>query len=160
MMPFMGANKKIELKAEMGKSIITNRNDLVIKVTMTNSMNKQLLIHKYVDFLYDFDSDAEFYFEVEKYQNNNYSKVDGCANYQTVPRFDSLGNVLDYVLDTLPVGASTTHEYNITRLFCITKGKYRTRLVYNILPINKIKQKVVWSNWLYFDVIPDYINPY
>ena len=156
--------KTIETFAEINKSIATQKQDLDIKITITNRSDSGFLIYKYGHSGNPTYYRQKSYFEIQKKENNRFVKVTfndgGWASELPIPLVDSLGNFLDDVTDTLLKGKPYILYFNPVNVYYLKKGTYRTRLCIQILRISKQPYQYVRSNWLTFTVKPKAINPF
>ena len=152
--------KSIVLKAQLSKKNIKTRKDLDIKLTLINFTNKSLCIKERLNVDYCNMFDTQICFEVEKYGNSVYKQIDGCANIDRIPIFDSLGNILYEDFSYVHPNDSIVKEYNPMKIFCFSKGKYRLRVYFKFESFSETMELFAKSDWVYFDVQPDYVSPF
>jgi len=154
----------IEAFAEINKSIATQKQDLDIKITITSRLDSAFLIYKYGHSGNPTYYRQKSYFEIQKRKKNRFVKVTlndaGWASELPVPLFDSLGNFLDDVTDTLLKGKPYILYFNPVNVYYFTKGTYRVRLCIQILRISNQPYQYVRSNWLTFAVESKVIDPF
>ena len=154
----------IEAIAEGSKPIATQKQDLDIKVTITNETDSVFLIYKYGHSGNPTYFRQKSYFEIKKRIKNRFVKIasndNGWASELPIPLVDSLGNFLDDVTDTLLKGKPYILYFNPVNIYYLKKGTYRARLCIQILRISKQPYQYVKSNWLTFAVEPKAIDPF
>ena len=149
---------ELNLVAAIKSPIVNTQEDLLVKLSLNNLSNKQVLIPKSIDFDYMSTCDEGFCFTAEKKVGEKYSKMEQTANIDMIPAFDSLGNPLADKYDTLFIGKSYSRQFNITGYYHFTKGKYRIRFSFQIPKKNNLPMKSIYSNWVYFEVKRKYID--
>ena len=102
----------------------------------------------------------DYCFEVEKEINRKFTKMIENAAIDRIPVYDSAGNPWDEMYDTLNVEDKFLQEFNVNGYYSFNKGKYRVRFSFQLPTKNNSRFKQIFSDWLYFEVKPKYLNFY
>jgi len=156
------AQQKIDIKAEIKKSVATKRNDLDIKLTITNQEDTPCLVYKYDQLGYPLQSDPKSYFEIQRMKKNTFVSIplddQFWANVLPVPLYDSVGNRLEDITDTLKKDNPYSLYFNPANVYGLTKGKYRVRIAIKILQMPSHAYNYLKSNWVTFEVRSKWIK--
>lgn len=150
----------LQLKITMKRTIANKQDDLLVKLILTNNSSAGVLIHKYISFQYLSGCMDDLCFEAEKNTKGGYKKMEELANIDKIPGFDSTGVAWDDMYDTLQTTQKFSDTFNINGYYSFTKGRYRVRLGFRPYDDKKSKMKMVYSNWLYFEVKVKHIKFY
>jgi len=150
----------LQLKITMKKAIANKQNDLLVKLIFTNNSVTGVLIHKHISYQYLSGCMDDLCFEAEKNTNGRYKKIDELANIDNIPGFDSTGAARDEIYETLQTTQKFSYKLNINGYYSFNRGRYRVRFSFQPYDNKKSKLKMVYSNWLYFEVKVKHIKFY
>ncbi len=148
-----------QLNIKISNAVVHKKDDLLIRLEVTNLTTKPMLIHRYNKFDYMPDHFRnDFNFIVEGKTKSSYAELERLAYLHPSTGYDSLGVSWDDIYDTLAVGKTHTAEFNIIGYYPLPQGKYRTRFRFNAPGKNNTQLKMVYSNWVYFEVRSDEVE--
>ena len=146
----------VKLILSMPTTEVKSYNDLSILIRISaNDSLIRIPLPTCLSYRFDYKSKKNVYdlsFEVEKLVANSYKKSGLRTEVadHNLPCYDSLGNESR---DTLSANNELTYLKNITPYFYFKKAKYRVRAEL-IIPIKDKGVHTIFSDWVYFNVLP------
>lgn len=143
----------LEFSLEMPNKKVLSHKDLKINLVFKNVGNVNIVFPQYLEYgsikgIGYKNYDAFFYLEKIKKDKTELQK--------------SFRLLKDYLLpqtyDTILPKKNLERNFGLDRLFEFTKGKYRVRVKFVVPDICNAKQKIIFSNWVIFEVLDSKIK--